>query len=410
VKLGGEVYMRLDMEDFLSPDNKEQQDLLILAWQALYDRHWSDPLGFYQLAAIHSNPVVPYDDSINEDIGLDVPSYPGPDCSKRSRAFSYCHHNSNLVLTWHRLHTALFEQRITQEAQAIAESYHMSFRADYVEAARALRLPAFDFGGTYAATSGFYPYLIDEMVTLSMAPDGTANVQVKNPIASYTFPITTGFDLTSQGNMADTPPEVRSPLIMAKGEESVRYPSEGNYLKTNITGAQATLKFVAETCIQPLLYEFFKTEFPSYNCISNEYDFETGCADFTRNSLERIHGFGHNSMGGNGLIGYPNGDGTLAQTGPLQAYEPIFFLLHSSMDKWLAMWQRLNPDMWIEESTDLFGTYTSLVNQRTDDSSPLAPFWLNKTSGEYITSADIRATSCLGMRTQISKMRHLQKT
>lgn len=74
IKLGGTVYPRLDMEDFLSPNNKEQQDLLILAWQALYDRPWHDPLGFYQMAAMHANPVMPYDDSINEDLGVSFPS------------------------------------------------------------------------------------------------------------------------------------------------------------------------------------------------------------------------------------------------------------------------------------------------------------------------------------------------
>jgi hypothetical protein len=75
VKLGGAVHPRLDMEEFLKPNNKEQQDLLILAWQALYNRPWHDPLGFYQIATIHANPVLPYDDSINEDLGVSVSCY-----------------------------------------------------------------------------------------------------------------------------------------------------------------------------------------------------------------------------------------------------------------------------------------------------------------------------------------------
>lgn len=299
-------------------------------------------------------------------------------------------------MTWHRVHTALFEQRLTQEAVSIAKTYPSSVRAAYEAAAKSLRLPVFDYGGTYAATNGFYPILIDEQVTLHVAPSGATNVQVKNPFASYKFPITTGFDLTSQGMTAATPPGERCPMISAKGEYSVRYPSEGNYLKADIEAAQDSLKFIAKTCTQPLLYEFFHTNFPSYNCISNEYDFESGCDGTLSKSLERIHGFGHNSMGGSILTGYTHGGGTLSQVGPLQAFDPIFFFLHASMDKWLSMWQGINPDKWIEESTDIFGTYTAPPYEKTNEGTPLTPFWKDKAQGTYISSADVRDFKHLG--------------
>jgi hypothetical protein len=250
IQRGGEVYSRLDIDKFL--ENKEQQDLLIQAWQSLYDRHWSDPLGFWQISGMHANPIAPYDGVANATLGISWTKYEGKshpvtgnlsyDCSKTSRAFGYCGHNSALFLTWHRAQTILFEQRLSQEAQAIAENYPRKYRRAYKQAAKELRIPVFDFGGFEASQSGFPPILSDEFVTLNVDVSGATGVTVKNPLAHYEFPITTGLDVRGSGlKYTDAN---RHPLIYAKGDRSIRYPTAGDSQVGDHDAAQGGLKVI----------------------------------------------------------------------------------------------------------------------------------------------------------------------
>ena len=106
-------------------------------------------------------------------------------------------------------------------------------------------------------------------------------------------------------------------------------------------------------------------------------------------------------MGGSPLTGYTHGGGTLSQVGPLQAYDPIFFFFHASIDKWLSMRQEMNPDKWIEESTDIryFGTYTAPPYEKTNDGTPLTPLPRERTSRLRIFAT----SSSLDTFTPISK-------
>jgi hypothetical protein len=89
--------------------------------------------------------------------------------------------------------------------------------------------------------------------------------------------------------------------------------------------------------------------------------------------------------------------GTLTQLTPMQAYDPMFYFLHAAMDKYMAMWQHLNPDMWVEPTSDIFGTYTRDINQMVDEDTILTPFFRdNKEDREFLSSADMRDISNFG--------------
>ena len=117
IKIGGDVHPRLFLDEFLLPENAAQHDLLIQGWQAVNDRGANDPLGTWEIMTIHATPIKPYDGAFD-------PNNPGT-------GVGYCLHNTNTFAAWHRLHTALFEQRVRQEAEAIADRCPEKFRDEY---------------------------------------------------------------------------------------------------------------------------------------------------------------------------------------------------------------------------------------------------------------------------------------
>lgn len=101
---------------------------------ALFDRHWNDPLGYYQITAMHAGPFIPYDGVINPELGHWIGGY--------------CNHVNVLFGTWHRAHTALLEQRLVQEALSIASKYPKKYRDAYMAAAERVRFPIWDYART----------------------------------------------------------------------------------------------------------------------------------------------------------------------------------------------------------------------------------------------------------------------
>ena len=92
----------------------------------------------------------------------------------------YCTHNSILFGPWHRVYLALFEQVISSIAQAIATTYPPGLRVTYEAAARALRIPYWDW-----ANSSTMPVVATIPLIDVQAPSGSQIIS--NPLYSYTF-------------------------------------------------------------------------------------------------------------------------------------------------------------------------------------------------------------------------------
>ena len=93
-------------------------------------------------------------------------------------------------------------------------------------------MPIMDYGSVDTVQNGFPRLLKEPMITLNMDPEGNTNVEVRNPMHSYEFPITTGVDYTGQGRPAAS----ANPLMYVKGQRSVRYPTADDSQKENVEG------------------------------------------------------------------------------------------------------------------------------------------------------------------------------
>ena len=60
------------------------------------------------------------------------------------------------------------------------------------------------------------------------------------------------------------------------------------------------------------------------------------------------------------------------------------------MDEWVAIYQYLNPDKFVEPATDYFGTFTSDVLSPVDENTSLTPFWADDKRQKMLTSKDVR--------------------
>lgn len=93
------VPQRMDLDDwYLSTEavHENQRALFFPAFENFSEASPEDKFSFFQLAAIHGHPIVPWDET-----GMDE-AVPGG-------RWSYCHHGETTFSTWHRPYLMLFE-------------------------------------------------------------------------------------------------------------------------------------------------------------------------------------------------------------------------------------------------------------------------------------------------------------
>ena len=100
-------------------------NIYLLALERFKNMPASDPMSWYQIAGIHGQPYVAWDNV-------------GP-CSNCSLA-GYCTHQSTLFPTWHRPYLALFEQSLINNAIAAANEFSGDDQTLYLEKANIIRM------------------------------------------------------------------------------------------------------------------------------------------------------------------------------------------------------------------------------------------------------------------------------
>lgn len=83
-------------------------------------------------------------------------------------------------------------------------------------------------------------------------------------------------------------------------------------------------------------------------------------------SFENPHGAVHVAIGG------PYGH--MSQLS-YSAFDPMFWLHHANVDRLFAMWEAINPDVYLLPEVEEIGTYTIAVGTTDTSSSPLTPFY-----------------------------------
>ncbi|RAL65136.1 hypothetical protein DID88_001242 [Monilinia fructigena] len=125
-----------------------------------------------------------------------------------------------------------------------------------------------------------------------------------------------------------------------------------------------------------------------YNHFSNKGSGSSGFGN-----IESIHDTVHTLTGGYVLL-WPHVTSRRSIV-PVAAFDPIFWFHHANIDRFLALWQAVYPDTYVESSQQSAATFTIPRGSYQDQYSPLTPFHKN-TNGNFFSSADVRNVESLG--------------
>jgi len=77
------------------------------------------------------------------------------------------------------------------------------------------------------------------------------------------------------------------------------------------------------------------------------------------------------------------------------AFDPIFWLHHTNIDRLFAIWQTIYPNSWMDSQTINFGNAVLQPGQTVDQNTPLKPF-RQDSGGNFWTSDSARYTATFG--------------
>jgi len=344
-------------------------DLYILALRKLQARSKTDMNSYYQLAGIHGRPFTAWNGR--------GPGAPGSTLDGRYGG-GYCTHGSTLFPTWHRPYLAYFEELVWANAQLVVNSEkNTAERAKWTEALNFLRIPYWDWtlqGGQLPWmlrgekwTYTFYPNIYDK----SKMPKSD-----NNPLYSYKF-------ANGQYNDGSFPGQPWNYWA-----ETKRAPGGGPFnpnTPSNIGAANSVLQSNAASRRQRVHMLLLQAKL--WGPFSNRASTVSDSTDY--DSLEAIHDGVHADVGSNGHMSYVE----------YSAFDPIFFLHHTMIDRLFAMWQAINyatadGSNFATRQTNQGGTYGMVPGTVDDINTHLEPFL--GLSGQPYNSGATRDTSLFG--------------
>ncbi|KAJ9151377.1 Di-copper centre-containing protein [Pleurostoma richardsiae] len=313
-------------------------DLYIQGLAAMQAVNESDELSYYQTTGIHGLPFIPWN-------GVD--QVPG------GRDGGYCPHNEITFGTWHRPFVALFEQILARHVQDVANRYGGAQAATYKAAAKTFRVAYWDWARDASLPMAVTP----ETVTIN-SPTGPMTLH--NPFYSYRFQ---DFPFT-RAEMELGP--------LSADAESKRNPNSGG-----ISNETATTAKLSADNLKDSVYKVFTTVQPFQNMVTTK---------FPGYSFEDPHNAVHNDVGGGptGHMWDPN----------WAAFDPIFMLHHTNVDRLIAMWQAIYYNNSMFNISATCGPSFGYAGGVVDANSPLLPFF--SANGSFHTSNTVKDIRTLG--------------
>lgn len=348
-----DVQLRIDIRVLATaPAYARHRDLFFLALSAMQSRSARDLNSYMQLAAIHGDPTYTY----RGVRGLSNGRHTG----------GYCHHYDTLFAIWHRPYMVLFEQALLANARNISLQYPNSTRDLYIEAARTLRLPYWDWADAQTAISGIPDLFTSSTITINHPTRGS--YALRNPLAYFLYPADSDA-VFGAGTL----------LSMFQGfTRTVRYPFVTGTLAGTSNNAMVNSSIRAQTrnraWSQQLLLALLQRD---WRCMT--FHNMTRCS--IPSSLEAVHDNLHNTFGGS--------TGDMSRT-RRAAFEPIFWLHHATVDRQLAIWQTLNPTAEYVKQGPCEGTFAIPEGYPLNASTPLFPFLVPGSTTRMLTSNDVR--------------------
>lgn len=345
---------------------------------------WEASFSYFQIAGIHGKPFAAWDGVTQESLG--IRKHAGKDnAHEPSMQAGYCSHSSDLFPTWHRAYLAMYEQSIFLQMVSIAEAFPPQYQKRYLDACERFGIPYWDPFLPRQKVMNKYGYLItkygipvimstkDVRVRTPRQPDPL--ITASNPLYSYQF---------ASGN-SDWSKVAGRPIDFVFGDvinnprmtlNTIRGPTPAG--STNHQYVNNTLTNAVSTATGPALplgskiYRILQGPPLNYTQMATSaYAAEDGLTTQNKeNSLEGFHNDIH-TMCGNG------GDGRTGHMGLTEyaAFDPIFWMHHTNIDRIFAIWQALNPNTWVWDQHLLDSpTYVRGIGEKETPTSWLIPF------------------------------------
>ncbi|EPS45721.1 hypothetical protein H072_139 [Dactylellina haptotyla CBS 200.50] len=348
----GQVPVRKDIREMMK--NRTEFELFLLALQRFYSLPQSSDLSYYAVSGVHGRPykawaAVPNGRGANPNTG-------------------YCTHGDLLFLPWHRPYLAIYEQFIWNNAREVVNQFPDSDprKAAFRTALSGLRIPYWDW-----ASDSSVPAEVGSMKTIEVANPQVAGARqsIANPLYSYKFT-----DLSElPGAPFNRMPETYRYARIVSG----RYESQPTVLNNAMTGIGGSLR---NRVYQMLTAQAYK----DFNLAGTKVTNHPGQFD---DSFEGIHDTIHGTVGGGNIAGH------MGQV-PYAAFDPIFWLHHTNVDRLFAIWQGINPNSMAFNGFSGSGTFALAPQTAENLDTPLPPFRQSNTA--YFSSRSAVRTSTFG--------------
>ncbi|KAF3924544.1 Tyrosinase [Orbilia brochopaga] len=310
--VGGYAYYRQEIRKFETDQGGRLLDLYMCAMKRMYARPPTEPNSYWALAGIHGRPFQ---------------AWPNPNRpASQNTGTGYCHHGSCMFPHWHRPLISYFEQVVFWNAQLCVTLSHRGTaqqRQAYANVLPTLRQPYWDWATNNAQMPNSYTQPTWYYRNRGLFDDTGSTFS--NPLYRYTFP-----------NGYYNNPNVFGGYPWTSRPYTLRSPSSNT--DSNMGASQNNLGANAG------------------NLRSNVYNLLLGVGNWAQfsnhqtfgNSLESIHDAIHVYVGGN--------DGHMAIV-PYSAFDPIFWLHHTNVDRLFAIWQAIWPRAVPGECDNSVGVY-----------------------------------------------------
>jgi tyrosinase len=228
--------------------------------------------------------------------------------------------------------------------QDIASKFTGPNNAKYVAAAKDFRIPYYDWAALPLAGSAAFPSAITASRVNIIDKNGPR--PMNNPLASFKFhpmnPAAGDFD--AQWSRIPT---------------TVRYPDRnGNSNNSQVASAISNMSAALRKSVVIAL------AFQNYNAFSNNRWLQNQQpGDY--GSLENIHDNLHGTIGGGGHMGDLG----------VSAFDPVFWLHHTNVDRLWAIWGALNPNSYVQPGATDQNSFTAKRGTIEDVNTQLKPFW-----------------------------------
>ncbi|KAK2778714.1 tyrosinase [Colletotrichum kahawae] len=360
--------------------NPIQLSLFIQALRIFESMDFEDQLSYYRVAGIHGLPSTIWD---HAPAPADVTSYypdlyaKYPKLTGDITAGYYCPHQTLIFPTWHRAYMLLFEQRLWEimTSKIVDPITDPNIKARWLQEANAWRMPYWDW-----AASPSVPAIVLPATISVVQPDGTMDTAKWNPLYQFS----TGRISTFQAQTPSAPAfddENSFDRFYCYGDEplqktsgtsrwGVGNPPDNVLPQQEITGVQNN-DMVDQILQHPqfgllnwtgvkgdiadqVTRLFTKSSFDNFAEFATTAHKDQGPAGYL--SIEQIHNAIHDFVGGVGYTTDPSvpvsdpkpatyGYGHMADLG-FAAFDPIFWLHHSNVDRQLAIYQKLGYTTW----------------------------------------------------------------